>query len=84
MVSFDLCSISMLIEDIVEDERALWTEGIISWIFINRGSYHGNRVQVVNGAFFFCVDLSVPLEGVAYFPAVSQSVSSVWLVFGVF
>ena len=60
MVSFDLSSVSMLIEEIVEDERALWTEGSISWIFINIGSCHDNRVQVVNGDFFPCVGISSP------------------------
>ena len=57
MVSFDLSFRSMLIEDIVEDDGALWTEGIISWLSINRGSYHGKNVQVVNGTFFPCVGI---------------------------
>ena len=30
MVSFDLSFISMLIEEIVEDEVSIWTEGSIS------------------------------------------------------
>ena len=37
MVSFDLSFRSMLIGVIVEDEGELFTEGIISWLSINRG-----------------------------------------------
>ena len=63
----------MLIEDIVEDEGELWTEGSISWISINRYYYHGKRVQVVYGDFR-------PCRG-AYRQSVSWIVSSVWLPF---
>ena len=49
MVSFDLSFILMLMKDIFEDEGALWTEGRISWISINRDSYQINKVQVING-----------------------------------
>ena len=58
MVSFDLNFISMLIKDIAEDGGALWNEGIISWLSINRGSYQVNRVQVVHGNFLPCADIS--------------------------
>ena len=51
MVYFDLSFRSMLIGEIAEDEGALWTEVSISWISIIRCSYHGNNVQVVDGAF---------------------------------
>ena len=34
----------MLVEDIVEDEGALWTEGSILWLSVNRGSYQGKRL----------------------------------------
>ena len=47
----------MLIEDIVEDEGALWTEGVISWLSINIGSYQGKRLQIVNGNFHPCVGI---------------------------
>ena len=59
MVSFDLSFILMLMKDIFEDEGALWTEGRISWISINRDSYQINKVQVVNG--FFCTYAGVLL-----------------------
>ena len=49
----------MLIEDIVEDEGALCTEGSIICLFINRGYYQGNMVQVVYGAFCTCVGVSL-------------------------
>ena len=52
MVSFDLSFNSVLIEDIVEDKRALCTDGGSSWISI------GNRVQVVFGDFSSCLDVS--------------------------
>ena len=55
MVFFDLSFRSISTEDIVEDERALWTEGIISWLSINRGSYYFKRVQVIYGDFRPCV-----------------------------
>ena len=42
----------MFIEDIVEDEVEIWTEGIISCLSINRGYFQGNRVQVVDDDFF--------------------------------
>ena len=44
MVSFDFSVRSILIEEIVENEGALWTEGGISLISINRGSSQGTRV----------------------------------------
>ena len=44
MVSFDFSVRSILIEEIVEDEGALWTEGLISWISSNRGSSQGTGV----------------------------------------
>ena len=59
MVSFDLSFIPKCIEEIFEDEGALWTEGRISWISINRDSYQINKVQVVNG--FFCTYAGVLL-----------------------
>ena len=52
MVSFDLSFRSMFIEEIVEDEEAFWTEVIISWLSINRGSCHGKKLQDVDG--YFC------------------------------
>ena len=54
-MSFDLGFRSMLIKEIVEDKGSLWTEGIISWISINRGSSQGKRVQIVDSDFFPCV-----------------------------
>ena len=42
----------MLIEEIVEDEGELCTEGRILWISNNRGSSQGNMIQVLNGVFF--------------------------------
>ena len=71
----------MLIEDIVEDEVALWTEGSISWIYVNRGYYQGNMVQFVDGAFHPCVGV---LLGAAYLPAGYRRFSIVWLLFRVF
>ena len=59
MVSFDLSFRSMLIEEIVEYEGALWTEGSISWLSNNRGSYHGKKVHVVDCAFLHCISVSV-------------------------
>ena len=56
-MSFDLGFRSMLIKEIVEDKGSLWTEGIISWISINRGSSQGKRVQVVGGDSRPCVGL---------------------------
>ena len=53
----------MLIEEIVEDKGALWTEGIIFWLTINGVSYQVKRVQVADGAFCPCVDVS---SGVAF------------------
>ena len=58
MVSFDLSFRSMLIEEIVEDEGALWNEGIILCLFINRGYYQVNMLQVVYGAFCNCSGVS--------------------------
>ena len=52
MVSFDLSFRSMFIEEIVEDEGVLLTEGIISWLFINRSYYQVKTVQVFDDAFF--------------------------------
>ena len=59
----------MLIKDIFEDEGALWNEGVISWISINRYSYQGNRVQVVDGSFRPCVGkyLWAPFQAYSYF-----------------
>ena len=81
MVSFDLSFRSMLIEDIVEDKISLLTGVIFLWLSINRGSYHGKRVQVVDGAFCPFVGF---LSGAAYCRACSQSVLSIWLPFCVF
>ena len=36
MVSLNLSFRSTYIKEIVEDEEALWTEGSISWLFINK------------------------------------------------
>ena len=47
----------MFIEEYVEDEGELWTEGSILCLFINRGYYQGNMVQVVYGAFCTCVSV---------------------------
>ena len=58
MVSFDLSFRSMLIEEIVEDEGAILTEGRTSWIYINIGSYQGKMVHVVDCAFRPCVGVS--------------------------
>ena len=58
MVSFDFSFRSMLIEEIVKDEGALWTKGGISWLSINRGSYRVKIVQVDDGAFHPCVGVS--------------------------
>ena len=63
MVSFDLSFRSILINDIVEDEEAYWTEGRISWVLMNGGSYHIKWIQVVNGGFCPCVSISVLLLG---------------------
>ena len=57
MVSFYFSVRSILIEDIVEDEVALWTEGVVSWIFIIRGSSQGTRVKDVDYAFRNCVNV---------------------------
>ena len=48
----------MLIKKIVEDEGALWTEGRISWIYINIDYYQVNRVQVLDGDFLPCFGVS--------------------------
>ena len=48
----------MLIEDIVEDEGAIWIEGRISWLSINRDYYQGKMVQVFDAAFCPCSGLS--------------------------
>ena len=45
----------MLIEAVVEDKGALWTEGCISWISSDIVSYKGMRLQVVDIAFLPCV-----------------------------
>ena len=47
----------MLIEEIVEDEGAIWTDRSISWLSVNRGSSQDKRIQVVYGEFFPCVDV---------------------------
>ena len=39
MISFDWSLRSMLIKDIIEDEGAIWNEGVISLISINIYSY---------------------------------------------
>ena len=57
MVSFDLSFRSMLIEEIVEDEGAIWTDRSISWLSVNRGSSQDKRIQVVYGEFFPCIDV---------------------------
>ena len=57
MVSFDLSFISTLIKDFVENEGAHWTEGRISWLTINIGSYQGWRVHVVGEKICPCVRL---------------------------
>ena len=59
MLSFDLIFISILNEDIVEDEGALWDEKRISWLPINIVSYQGKRVQFVYGSFCTCVIASL-------------------------
>ena len=61
MVPFDLSFISILNGEIVEDEGALWTEGSISCISVNRGYYTGKRVQVVDSEFCPCVGVSLGL-----------------------
>ena len=81
MVSFDLMFRSMLIGNIFEYEGALCTEGSISWLSINRGSYQGKGLQVVHGVFCSCVSVSVVFSGVEYCQVGSQSVSSVWFPF---
>ena len=63
MVSFDLSFRSVLIDDIVEDEGSLWTQGIILWISTNRGYYKGKRVQVFDGDFCHC---NAVLQGVTH------------------
>ena len=78
MVSVDLGFISKLIEDIVEYEGAIWNERSLSLLSINRGSYHVNRVQVVDGEFFPCASV---FFGAAYCWEGPRSVSYVWLPF---
>ena len=58
MVSFDLSFRTMFTKEIVEDKGALWSEGIISWLYINRGSYKCNGVKVVDGNFSSCIGVS--------------------------
>ena len=79
MVSFDLNFRSMLIEEIVEEEELLWNEGIISWLSINRGSYHGKIVKVYDGAFCTFGGVSV-FSGLPYCLAGSWRISSIWLI----
>ena len=55
MVYFGFSFRSMLIKEIVEYEGTLWTGGSALWLYINRGSYKGKRVQVADGAFCTCV-----------------------------
>ena len=81
MVSLDFIFRSILIEEIVEGEGALWADGSISWLSINRGSYCGKRVQVVDSAFLPCVGV---LSGASYFREGSWIVLSVWFHFCVF
>ena len=76
MVSFDLSFRSMLTEEIVEDEGAIWTEVSISWISINRVYYHDKRVQFVDGSFRPCICVGV-LSGEGYPWEGSRSVSGV-------
>ena len=59
MMSFDLSFRPLLIDEIVEDEGTLWTDGIISWISINIGSHKGKRVQFTDDAFCSCVVISL-------------------------
>ena len=49
----------MLIEDIVEDEGAFWTDGTFSWLFINKSYYLENRVQAVDGTVSPYADVSL-------------------------
>ena len=81
MLCFDLSFRSILIEEIFEDEGALLTKGSISWLSIDRGSYHDKRVQVVDGDFlhFFGV-----LFGAVYCWSSSRIVLCIWLPFCVF
>ena len=51
---FDLSFISMLIEEIVEDDGLFWTERGISPLYINRGSYQDKIVKVVDGNLYLC------------------------------
>ena len=44
----------MLVEDIDEDEGALWTEGSISCLYIYIGYYRGKSSQVFCGTFCNC------------------------------
>ena len=84
MVSFDLNFRSMLcLEEIVEYEGPLCTEGSISWLSTNIGSCQRNMVQVVCGYFSSFVGVSV-LLGSAYCQSVFWSVSSIWFLFRVF
>ena len=82
MASFDLSFRSMFIKEIVEDEGSLWTEGSTSGLSINRGSYHDNRVQVVDVSSRSYVGVRV-FPGAAYCRAGSRSVSIFWSLFRV-
>ena len=62
MVSFDPSFRSMLVKEVVEGEGALWTEGIISWLSINRITYQVNRIKFVDGAFHPCGGVSLRVE----------------------
>ena len=53
MVSFYLSFRSILIKEIVEDEGALWTKGIILWLSINIYSLKDKRLQVADYAIVF-------------------------------
>ena len=66
MVSFGLSFISRLIKEIVEDEGVLWTKGRILCPSINISSYQVNRLQIVNGDFFPCADVSSGAASGAY------------------
>ena len=70
MVSFYLSFRSILINEIVKEEGTLCNDGGSSWLSINRGSYQGKRVQVVDGDFCPC---GRRIGG--------GRVSSLWLIF---
>ena len=59
MESFDLIFRSTLIKDTFEDGVSLRNDGISLCISINRGFIKEKRVQVINGAFFPCIGVSL-------------------------